>query len=189
MDAKLSALDPSRNELSEFLAGTLKGRMEDCENLTLSQMKMEVTNLISDVEIKLADARFELAKERSARAEFERELLEFFALVQRRLALATSSPMKHIENPTLPDLSGIIRGLLDRADEVKENDRLFRRFIASFLSQLMFALRMTVPKLQGLSDEQLKDAMTAVIKSPPIHRKLGSFEQRPEEEEDQHEIV
>jgi hypothetical protein len=187
MDVKLSEIDPSRNELAEFLTGTLKGRIADSEKLTLSQMQMIVANLITDGELKLADVRFELEKERSGRTELEREIHEFCALVHRRLALATSSPPKQPEKATLPELSGIIRRLLGRVDEIRESDRLFRRFIASFLSQLMFALRMPVLKLQGLSHEQLKDAMTAVIDSPPIHRKLGSFEHREEEEE--HEII
>jgi hypothetical protein len=189
MDKKLSELDPSRNELSAFLIGTLQGRLTDCENLSLSQLKMETTNLIADLDLKLGDARFELGKERSSRADFEHEVAEFLERVQQRLiAITESSPMSS-DGLTIPELCRNIRGLLDEGQRAKANRLLFKRFLSSFLSQITFAFRLPVSKTLDMADDELQNVMLSIVNAPRVQRRLGSFtaQQQTEDEQDEEE--
>jgi hypothetical protein len=175
MEKLLTEDDPSRSELVDFLTKILRGRIENSQDLTLSQLKMEFTNFVARLEQNAEDNQSEIFSLKAHTSEFQVEVINRLSEWKDRLKVLVDGVDRGTE-PSYENLASQISGLLELAEKDKEKKTLFGRFLVSFLSQVMFALHLAVPKFNGMADEQLEDVMMTVLDAPQIRTGLGKFE-------------
>ena len=177
MDHKLTMADPSQHELTTFLNYILTGRIENVEELTLPQLKKELVSYVTQIEQSLADTKAELTKSEETHKEYEDHVVDCISKVRSRIAMITGN-QPDVTRVSFEDISENISELLAESERNAELREAFRRFLCSFLAQLRYALKLPQMKLMNLTNDELKDVMTAILDCPPIQKGLGRYKER-----------
>lgn len=177
MDQKLTRADPSQDELNTFLKFVLADRIENLDELTLPQLKKELINFVAKTQQDLEDTKTKLSKCEENRKQYEEHVIDCILKVRTRIGAMTRI-LPDVTKTSFEEISNNVSEILAESEKKAELWATFRKFFCSFLSQLRYALKLPPMKLMHLSDDELKDVMTAILDCPPIQKGLGRYKER-----------
>ncbi|OHS93237.1 hypothetical protein TRFO_40475 [Tritrichomonas foetus] len=173
MEQTVSNAGPTNSDLHAYLKKFLSKRKINVSKLTTVQLKKEMKKYTSNLEYKLNETEEKNRNLLTSSSDFEDRVIENLSKVQRALASYNK------KEPLVADVNFemLTENILDLLNESETNFQKllgFRKFLTSFLAQMLYALRLQQPKFKDITDEQLKDVMTTILDSPQIQRNLMS---------------
>jgi hypothetical protein len=167
-----SRADPSVSELMLFLKKHLEHEIANFEDWTLAHLKHEFEKNIAMTASKLEESKYTIQQLKEHSELYETHVIDFLRKVEIELA-ATLGLAPDVTNISFDLLTASIANLVVRVREDSQVLESFREFLASFLSQIVFAVDLPVIKFNGFSLVKMKSVMISILDSPEIQRKLG----------------
>lgn len=178
LDQKLVMQSSSNSELNFFLKQLLSTREPNVDSMPTNQMKSTIIHILETQENDLKEAHEKINQFESINENNDDKIIECMSKIQSRLENLTDNAPQ-VTSTSFEIISENISDLLSKFEEQMKKAVSFRRFLQSFLAQLLFALHLPQVKLKDSTDAQLKDVMTSIIDAPSIQKNLSSFEGRP----------
>jgi hypothetical protein len=176
MEAKLSEVDPSGRELSSFLQNLLCTRVENTEDLSALQLKMETTSFIDSQEARVRDLQMRIENLQTDRTQFEADAVEYLVKVYRMFNLDPAAVIGRSYEGVCHEFVQRVSVFLKEREEIND----FRPVLDTFLSQLMLALHLPIPKMKPIGYDGLKELLISIIDSSHVQHDIWPRSKRKE---------
>jgi hypothetical protein len=173
LEQSISTADPSVGELVRFLRNHLANQIDNIDEWTCIQLKHEFERVLSSSAQDLIHTKEEVQQMKESHTNYEKMIKELLIEVHDDISDSLGMTID-VTHSSFEILTKSIHSLLARSKEDSRSLGGFREFLASFLSQLLFAFQMPAVKFKGVALLDMKNVMVSILDSPIIQKRIGT---------------